>query len=148
MRQYYINEGYFFAISHGGRAYMPLSESAFLQSYGVAPIGQPVGIGFVGLSLFWCKEILYYTATVFFPICLFFIVHNYIDYEIHETEGVRKTLQESYRGFSPYTFVFLHVLPHAWAIIYFNMRRYKYFFVEKEDETRWGNDVLAYDSHN
>jgi len=39
MRQYYINEGYFFAVSHGGRAYMPLSESAFLQSYGVAPIG-------------------------------------------------------------------------------------------------------------
>ena len=140
MIKYYLKKKYVFKL-HDSSHKISTANKIMLQSRGILYMGQPVN----GTQPFTFPKIVngFYLVVVYFiPFFFFFIINNYFFYEArltpHFERGDDLTLL---------LLVFFSVTPHLWYI-YFNIRRYKYFFLEKEGKATWGNDVLAYDSHN
>ena len=133
MIKYYLKKNCFFEL-HDSSHRISIANRRMLQSRGILYMGQPLH----RTQAFTLAKIVngFYLLVVYFiPFFFFSIINNYFFYEArltpHFERGDDLTLL---------LLVFFGVTPHLWYI-YFNIRRYKYFFLEKEGKTTWGDDV-------
>ena len=144
MIKHYLDEGYYF-VAHAavGLERVRKYQANGTETLGIAhrSSGEP--------SFSWIVDLTYGLLAFSIPVYFGSLSRKYLMYDAISVTGFRKTLQE---GISNNDVVMLIlwislavVLPNSWAV-YFNRKRYKYYWSRKHNKTSFGDDVRTHDA--